>query len=179
MLDIKENRRAQKWQWNEQVARVLWALAYPVFRLSPRPLWGWRRWLLRRFGARVGREVHVHPTARITMPWNLTLGDFCAVGDRATLYALGQIRIGPRVTVSQGAHLCAGGHDITDPARRLTKPPIQISADAWVCADAFVGPGVVIGERAIVAARAVTMRSVPEGRVAIGNPATLSERPAP
>lgn len=150
---------------------MLWALAAPLFRLSPRPLWGWRRALLRAFGARVGRDVHVYPTARITIPWNLTLGESCAVGDRAILYALGPITLGPRAAVSQYAHLCAGSHDWRDPAMPLTKPPIVIGADVWVCADVFVGPGVTVGDGAILGARAVVVRDVAPRAIAAGNPA--------
>lgn len=172
-LDIAANRKAVKWTRSEQALRVLFAIAQPAFRLSPRPLWGWRRWMLRRFGATVGRDVHVFPTVRITMPWNLTLGDGCAIGDRAILYALGPITIGPRATVSQQAHLCAGSHDWRNPEMTLTKPPIEIGAEAWICADAFIGPGVTIGTRTIVGARGVVMSDVGNGVIVTGNPAKI------
>lgn len=170
-LDVAANRRARKWTRREQVGRLLWGLARPLFILSPRPFWGWRRMLLRAFGARVADNVHVYPTVRVTMPWNLDLGEACAVGDRVILYALGPIRIGPRATVSQGAHLCAGTHDIAQPDRPLLKPPIVIGADAWVAADAFVGPGVTIADGAVVGARAVVVKDVEPGHIVAGNPA--------
>jgi len=170
-VDVAANRAARKWTRREQVGRVLWALAAPLFRLSPRPFWGWRRGMLRLFGARVGRDVHVYPTVRIAIPWNLTLGDGCAVGDYAILYALGPITLGPGATVSQYAHLCAGSHDWRDPAMPLTKPPIVLGADVWVCADAFVGPGVTVGEGAILAARTVLTKHVDPHSIVAGNPA--------
>lgn len=105
------------------------------------------------------------------MPWNLVLGAQCAVGDRAILYSLGPIMIGPRTTVSQGAHLCAGTHDWRDPTMPLLKPPIEIGADAWVCADAFIGPNVTIGSGAIIGARAVVTKNVGPGLIVAGNPA--------
>lgn len=165
------NRTSRKWTRREQGARVLWALVWPLFRLSPRPLWGWRRGVLRVFGARVGGQVHVYPTVRIAMPWNLDLNAGCAIGDGAILYALGPISIGARATISQGAHLCAGTHDLTDPSRPLLKPPITIGDDAWICADAFVGPGVTVGSGAILGARAVAMRDVAPNTIMVGNPA--------
>ena len=169
-LDITTNRKAVKWTRRELALRVLFALAQPAFRLSPRPLWGWRRWMLRRFGAKVGRGVHVFPTARITIPWNLTLGDYSAIGDRAILYALGPIIIGPRATISQRAHLCAGSHDWSSPEMTLTKPPIKIGEETWICADAFIGPGVTVGDRAILGARAVVTKDVEEDAIVAGNP---------
>nr|WP_082851935.1 acetyltransferase [Sulfitobacter sp. HI0054] len=168
---IDENRATRKWSRREQIARVLWALTWPLFRLSPRPLWKWRLLILRCFGAKVGADVHVYPTVRIAIPWNLELCDKCAIGDHAILYSLGRIYVGARATVSQGAHLCAGTHDLTVPARPLVKSPIRIDHDAWICADAFVGPGVTVGAGAVLGARAVAMRNVAAQTTVVGNPA--------
>lgn len=171
--DIVANRKAVKWTRREQALRFLFAVVQPTFRLSPRQFWGWRRWILRRFGAVVGPNVHIFPTVRITIPWNLTLEEDCAVGDRAILYALGPITIGKRATISQGVHLCAGTHDWRDPKMPLQKLPIVIGNDAWVCADAFVGPNVSIGERTIVGARSVVMKNLDAAVVVAGNPARV------
>lgn len=107
------------------------------------------------------------------MPWNLEIGMAAAVGDRAILYALGPISIGERATISQGAHLCAGTHDLRDPARPLLKLPIRIGDDAWICADAFIGPGVTIGRGAVAGACAVIVKDVGEDCIVAGNPARL------
>ena len=171
MIDVRGNRRDQKWTPREQIGRLLWALAHPVFRFSPRPMWGISRGLLRVFGAKVADGANVYPTVKIAIPWNIRLGRDCAVGDCANLYSLGVISIGDRCTISQGAHLCAGTHDTSGPTRRLLKPPICVGNDAWVCADAFVGPDVTVGNGAIVGARAVVMKDVRPAVVVAGNPA--------
>jgi putative colanic acid biosynthesis acetyltransferase WcaF len=177
MLDIAENRGARRYRHRIQAARALWALARPLLIVSPRPLFGWRRWLLRRFGARIGSQVHVYPNVDIAMPWNLSIGDWSAVGDRVRLYSLGPINIGARATISQHAHLCAGTHDYCDPSLPLCTPPICIGDDAWICADAFVGPGVTVGSGAVVGARAVVVNDVPPWIVVAGNPArTIGRR---
>ena len=175
-LDIASNRRAQKWTRKELLARACWELTYPLFAWSPRPLWGWRRWLLRLFGAYIGGDVHIYPTVRIKIPWNLTVGSQSAIGDRVILYALGPITLGDRVTISQGAHLCAGTHDWRLPGMPLLKPPISVADDAWICADAFIGPGVTVGQGAIIGARAVAMKDVAAGTTVVGNPARPLER---
>lgn len=169
-IDVLANRAGKSWGLRTQLARVLWATAQPAFRYSPRPFWGWRRMLLRVFGARIGAHVRVHPTARITMPWHLRIDDQAAVGDCAILYALGPILIGERATISQNAHLCAGTHDLSQPSRPLVKAAVRIGADAWVCADAFVGPHVHIGAGAVLGARAVAMKSLGPGETGVGNP---------
>jgi putative colanic acid biosynthesis acetyltransferase WcaF len=143
-------------------------------------MWGWRRFLLRCFGAHVGREVHIYPTARIMIPWNISIAEHSAIGDRAILYALGPITIGRQATISQGAHLCAGSHEYRRADMPLTKEPITISDGAWVCADAFVGPGVKVGEFAIVGARAVAMKDIEAWAIVAGNPArAIKQRPRP
>ena len=171
MLDVDQNRRAEKYQPNELLRRVLWGVALPFFRFSPRPCFGWRRFLLRAFGARVGREVNIYPSARIYLPWNLEIGDWSAVGEWALIYNLGAVRIGERVTISQRVHLCAGTHDYRNPAMPLLKPPIALDDQSWICADAFIGPGVTVGEGAVVGACAVVMKDVEPWKVVAGNPA--------
>lgn len=172
-IDVTANRKTRKWSRREQAGRIIWALAQPLFALSPRPFWGWRRMILRLFGARIGQKTNIYPSVRITIPWNLDLGDYCAIGDRAILYALGPISIGSRTTISQGAHLCAGSHDVSRPDRPLVKAPITVASDVWIAADAFIGPNVNIGRGAIAGARSVVVRDVDPGCVVVGNPARI------
>jgi putative colanic acid biosynthesis acetyltransferase WcaF len=176
MLDVEQNRRAKKYTQGEMTRRVLWTFAQPLFRLSPRPCFGWRRFLLRCFGANVGRNVHVYPSATIYFPWNLEAGDESAIGEQVFIYNLGRVTLGPRVTISHRAHLCAGTHDHTKPDFPLLRPPIVIGCDAWICTDAFVGPGVTVGEGAIVGARAVAMKDVKPRSIVVGNPARESKK---
>ncbi len=172
-VDIARNRATRRYSRTENLRRVLWALAQPLFRLSPRPCFAWRRLLLLVFGARLGRAVHVYPSTRITMPWNLALGDESALGEDVLVYNLGRVTIGARTTVSLRAHLCAGSHDARRPDLPLLKPPIVIGDDVWVAAEAFVGPGVTVGDGAVVGARAVAVRDVPAWTVVVGNPARV------
>jgi len=127
--------------------------------------------MLRLFGARVGREVRVEPSARIFLPWNLEIGDWSSVGFEALLYNLGPMKIGKRVTISQRAHLCGGSHNFREAAMPLVRAAVTVGDEAWICADAFVGPGVEVGARAVLGARAVAMRRVNEGKIMTGNPA--------
>jgi putative colanic acid biosynthesis acetyltransferase WcaF len=171
-IDIKTNRLSSKWSNRELIGRAMWEyFGSVVFALIPRPLWGVRRILLRGYGASIGREAHIFPTAKITIPWNLEIGDHVAIGDRAIIYNLGRVVIGPTATISQGVHLCAGTHDFRLPDLPLLKKPIIVGAGAWICADAYIGPGVVIGESAVVGARAVAVRDVAPNEIVVGNPA--------
>lgn len=172
-LDIVRNRAARKYSRRENLERVLWAMAAPLFRYSPRVLYSWRNMLLRLFGARIGRDVRVYPSVRVFLPGLLLIGDETTIGDDVRLYNLGRIEIAAQVTISQGAHLCAGSHDHQDRAFPLIRASITIGRSAWVCADAFIGPGVQLGEGAVVGARAVAMRDVPAWQIVAGNPAAV------
>ena len=170
-LDIEGNRRISNYSPRERRERIAWSLGRLVFRAIPRPFYGARAAWLRLFGARIGRNCQIYPNVRIFMPSQLEIGDWSSVGDGANLYNLAGIRIGERVTISQGAHLCAGTHDFRDPRMPLVRSTIVVGDEAWLCADCFIGPDVTVGARAVVAARAVAMRDVPEGTIVAGNPA--------
>lgn len=170
-LDISANRASVKYTRKEISLRVLWGLAKVLFRLSPRPCFGFRRWLLRVFGAKVGANVHIYSSALIYFPWNLEIGDESSIGEWALVYNLGPVKIGNRTTVSQRVHLCAGTHDYADATMPLVKPPIIVGDEVWICADAFIGPGVTIESRAIVAAASVVVKDVSASTIVGGNPA--------
>lgn len=170
-LDIDKNRATQNYSWKEMTARILWGLARPFFFFSPRQLFGWRRLLLRLFGAKIGKEVHIYNSATIYMPWNLEIGNWSSIGELAYIYNLSKITIGSSATISHRAHLCAGTHDYEDRTLPLLKLPIEVNDNAWICADAFVGPGVIVGEGAVVGARAVAVKDVEPWTVVAGNPA--------
>jgi len=172
-LDISGNRSAEKYTAYEQVRRLFWEIGKLLFRLSPRPCFGWRRLILRCFGASIGAHVNFYPSSRVYFPWNLSVGAWSAIGEDVLLYNLGIVTIGERVTISHRAHLCAGTHDFTRPDLPLLKPPIRICNQAWVCAEAFVGPNVTVGEGAVVGARAVAVKDVPPWSVVAGNPARV------
>src|SRR3982750_212037 len=86
------------------------------------------------------------------------------------------ISLGRAALVSQGAHLCAGTHDISSATFQLTARPIVIGAQAWIAAEAFVGPGVEVGEGAVLGARGVAFRSLDPWMVYGGNPAKAIKR---
>lgn len=155
-----------------KLARAAWGVVWLLlFRPSPIPLHGWRRMLLRLFGANIGKRALPYPSARIWAPWNLTMEEDSCLSHQVDCYCVDKIVLGPRVTVSQYSFLCTASHDHTRQSMPLITAPIRIEADAWVTADVFVGPGVTIGEGAVVGARSTVLRSVRPWTVVAGNPA--------
>lgn len=153
------------------VVQLWWLVQATLFALSPQFLYGWRRWLLRLFGAKIGRGALIRPSVRITYPWKLRLGDYAWVGDYAELYTLGEIEIGPHAVISQKCYLCTGGHDYTSQTFEIFARPISIGAQAWLAADVFVAPGITIGVGTVVGARSSVFHDLPAGLICHGNPA--------
>ncbi|WP_294540094.1 putative colanic acid biosynthesis acetyltransferase [uncultured Rhodoblastus sp.] len=157
---------------SDKLRRLLWSIIEgSLFRLSPIPLHGWRRFLLRCFGARIGSCARPYPTVRIWAPWNLVMEPDSCLGPHANCYSAARITIGAKAIISQGVYLCGATHDHRVPGMPLVVGDITIAAEAWVATEAFVGPGVTIAERAVVGARAVVTKDVPANTVVVGNPA--------
>jgi putative colanic acid biosynthesis acetyltransferase WcaF len=161
--------------FRNRLRRLAWGFTETfAFRPIPTYLFAWRRLLLSLHGASVGAGCKIYPSARIWAPWNLTVGDDAVIGPRANIYSMAKIIIGTKAVVSQDVDLIAGSHDYTrvdlHPELPLITRPIEIGANAWVCAQAFVLPGVSIGDGAVIGARAVVTRDQPAWMVCAGNP---------
>ena len=136
----------------------------------------WRRFLLRLFGARIGKGVHVYPSCRIWGPWNLRMDDYSCLAARVDCYCVAPISIGAHTTISQYSYLCTATHDYEHPNIPLITTPIVVKDQVWICADVFVAPGVMIGQGAVVGARATVLKDVESWTVVAGNPARFIKK---
>ena len=148
-----------------------WLVDALLVRPTPQILFAWRRFVLRRFGAQIGKNVLIRPGVRVTYPWKLTIGDNCWIGDNATIYTIDEISLGDNVVISQDAYLCAGTHDARDVSFPIVANPIVIESESWVATRAFIGPGVRIGRGAVVGACSVVQSDVPPAAIFAGFPA--------
>lgn len=155
-----------------KLARAVWNLVWLIFyRPSPVFMHGWRRFLLRSFGASIGAGAHPYPSSRVWAPWNLVMADHSCLSHQVDCYCVDKIRIGAYSTVSQYSFLCSASHDFTKAEMPLVTAPINIGGYVWITADVFVGPGVTIGDGAVVTARSSVFGDVPPWMVVRGNPA--------
>ena len=157
--------------FQNRLGRMVWNVFYVIFfQYSPNVLHGWRVFWLRVFGAKIGKGVHVYPKVSIWAPWNIEIADYSGVGNGAKLYSQGKIAIGRKVVISQGAHICAGTHDYTNPGFPLITKPIFIGDFAWIAAEAFVHPGVKIAEGCVIGTRSVVVGDMPAWTICAGFP---------
>lgn len=161
-----------------QLIRMLWAIVWAVLaRPLPRSIGsGWKRFLLRFFGAKIHDTAIVYSSAKVYYPANLEMEAYACLASDVDCYNVDKIKIGPNSTVSQGAYLCTASHDITNPLNPLVTAPIVIEDQTWIAAGAFVGMGVTIGQGAVVGARAAVFKDVEPWTVVGGNPAKFIKK---
>ena len=149
-----------------------WRIIHSTFfRLSPQFMYGWRRILLRLFGANIGRNVLIRPTVKILFPWKLTIRDWSWIGDEVTLYNMADINIGKNCVVSQKSYLCTSSHDHTKTSFDIFAKPIDIEDDVWIATDVFIAPGITIKAGTVVGFRSTVNKDLPAKMICYGNPA--------
>ena len=158
-----------------QIVRFFWGLVWGIFaRPLPKSIGsGWKRFLLRLFGAKVSNTAVVYSSAKVYYPANLVMKDYSCLASGVKCYNVAPIVIGANTTVSQDASLCTASHDITDPHHALITAPIVLEDQVWVAAEVFVGMGVTVHEGAVIGARAVVVKDVDPWTVVAGNPARV------
>ncbi|MBK9337687.1 MAG: colanic acid biosynthesis acetyltransferase WcaF [Lewinellaceae bacterium] len=165
------DRGAPRWK------EALWLLAGALFFQHSLAVWnGAKIWLLRRFGAVIGRGVLLKPRVTIKFPWKLVIGDHVWIGEGVWIDNLAEVSIGSHVCVSQGAMLLTGNHDHASPTFDLIVHSIRLEDGAWVGAKALVCPGVAVHAGAILTAGSVATGDLEEYGIYQGNPATFKRR---
>ena len=127
--------------------------------------------LLKLFGAKIGKNCSIHRKVKIWAPWNLKLGDHIGIADNVNLYNMDMISIDDYSTISDGAYLCCGSHDYNSKSFQLFAKPIIIKKDVWICAQVFIHPGIIISDGCVIGARSVVIKNLDEkNSVYSGNP---------
>jgi acetyltransferase-like isoleucine patch superfamily enzyme len=139
-----------------------------------------RGWLLRAAGCRIARNASFLGDVVLVGPAGsaarLEVGEGSIIGPRVTFGLDAPVVLGRNVSVSPGATLYTGTHDVgrgrgrMDP--RVVARPVVVEDGAWIGMNALVLPGVRVGAGAIVSAGAVVTSDVPPDTLVAGNPAT-------
>jgi len=153
---------------------ALWiVVSLILFRLCPFSFSALKCFVLRAFGARVGKNVTIKPQVKITFPWKLTVGGHVWLGEECWLLNLERINLGSHVCISQRAFLCTGSHDYKRTSFNLIVKPITLENGAWLGAGCWVGPGVTVGAHAVLTAGSVAAKNLEANGIYRGNPAAL------
>lgn len=156
---------------SKYIVQLWWIVNATLFKWSPQFLFGWRRFLLRLFGAEIGKDVLIRSTVKITYPWKLKVGDYTWIGDDCVLYNLGEISIGKHVAIAHKVYFNTGGHKYDKVTFDIFSKPITIEDECWLTNDVYLAPGIHIGKGTIVGARSSVLKSLPEAKICVGTPA--------
>lgn len=177
-LDLKnyKNRHSLK----SKIGRVMWNVVWLLlFRPTPNRLrffnW-WRVFLLRCFGAKIGKGCVIFSSCEVWQPWNLEVGDKVALSENVICYTVDKIKIGNQTTISRDVFLCCASHDVTSTIMELTYAPIEIGDNSWIAARSIIMPGRSVGDGAVVAAGAVVIKDVEPWTIVGGNPAMVLKK---
>jgi putative colanic acid biosynthesis acetyltransferase WcaF len=156
---------------NPIFVQLWWIIQAVLVSTSPQFMYGWRRFLFRSFGAKIGENVLLRPSVKMTFPWHIEIGDNTWIGDNVVLYSLDRIKIGCDVVVSQNSYICSGTHDFSKITFDMVRKPVVIEDQAWLANDVYVAPGVTVGRGAVVGTRSSVFDDLPRAMICYGSPA--------
>lgn len=132
---------------------------------------GLKLFLLKLFGAKIGKGVVIKPSVNIKYPWKLQIGNHVWVGEEVWIDNLSEVIIGDSTTISQGAMILTGSHDHTKETFDFISFPVIVEEGAWIGARAVVYGGVTVGSHAILGINAVAENNMQPYTIYKGNPA--------
>jgi putative colanic acid biosynthesis acetyltransferase WcaF len=154
------------------IKRFLWFYVNAIFiNSSWLPVSRLKVFLLKLFGATIGKGCVIKPSVNVKYPWKLALGNHVWIGENVWIDNLEVIEIGSNVCISQGAFLLCGNHDYSKSSFDLIVKPIKIEDGCWVGAKAVVCPGVKMNKNAILVVGSVASKDLDENGIYRGNPA--------
>ena len=152
--------------------RILWFyISTLIFKTSLFPSSALKVFILKIFGAKIGKGNVLRHRLNIKYPWFLTVGDFSWIGEEVWIDNLVPIKIGSHVCLSQGAMLQTGNHDFSKSTFDLITGGIVLEDGVWIGAKALVCPNVIAAEHAVLTAGSIATKNMEAYFVYQGNPA--------
>jgi maltose O-acetyltransferase len=132
--------------------------------------------ILRELLASVGQGVVVRPPLAMDYGYQTSIDDRTFVNGGAVILDVGRVTIGADVQIGPNVQLLTPTHPLEPELRRTgaeAAEPITIGDNVWLGGGVIVCPGVTIGRDTVVGAGAVVTRDLPQGVLAVGNPARV------
>lgn len=142
-----------------------------IFKSYLFPFYGFKRFVLRFFGAKVGKGVVIKPDVNIKYAWLLNIGDYTWIGEKSWIDNLVQVNIGSNVCISQGAMLLTGNHNYKKVTFDLIPGQITLEDGVWIGAKSIVCPNVTCKSHSVLSVSSVAVENLDEYSIYQGNPA--------
>ena len=154
------------------VKRILWFYVNALFfKTSFIPSRDFKIFLLRLFGAKIGKNVIVKPCVNIKYPWFLRIGDHTWIGENVWIDSLVMVDIGAHVCLSQGAMLLTGSHNYKKTTFDLLTKELFLENGVWIGAGAIVTCGVTAASHSVLTSGSVATKNMEPYGIYQGNPA--------
>ncbi|HTJ52533.1 MAG TPA: WcaF family extracellular polysaccharide biosynthesis acetyltransferase [Cyclobacteriaceae bacterium] len=152
--------------------RLCWYVTNSIFFNSPILVPGaLKTFLLRTFGAHVGKGVTIKPGVNIKYPWLLTIGNYVWIGEKVWIDCLTKVTIGDNVCLSQGSMLLTGNHNYNKTTFDLVIGQIILEEGVWIGAKSVVCPGVTCFSHSVLSVLSVATSDLEAYGIYQGNPA--------
>ena len=153
------------------VVRLIWHCVSSVFVNSAFPFSGFKIFVLRSFGASIGKGVVVKPNVNVKYPWRLKVGDYTWIGENVWIDNLTEVTIGSNCCLSQGSFILTGNHDYSKTTFDLMVKSVTMEDGAWLGAKAVLCPGVTMHSHSVLAVGSVANSSLEAYTIYQGVPA--------
>jgi putative colanic acid biosynthesis acetyltransferase WcaF len=151
---------------------IVWYLMNQLFLNTylPFPV-GLKLFLLRIFGCKLGQNVMIKPKVNIKYPWYLEIHDNVWLGEKVWIDNLAKVTINSNVSISQGAMLLCGNHNIKKSTFDLLLGEITLEEGVWIGAQAVVCPGVTCKSHSVLTVASIATKDLEPYSIYQGNPA--------
>jgi putative colanic acid biosynthesis acetyltransferase WcaF len=154
------------------IKRVMWYFTNVLFFICPlNPLSFLKVFLLKLYGAKIGKGVVIKPGVNIKYPWRLQIGDYSWIGEKVWIDNLADVEIGSNCCISQGALLLCGNHNYKKAEFDLMVNEIILEDGVWIGANSTVAGGVRCKSHAVLSLNSVASHDLDEYSIYRGNPA--------
>lgn len=155
-----------------KLKQVLWYFCNVLFFINPlNPFSSLKIFMLRLFGAAIGKGVNIKPSVNIKFPWKLKLGNYVWIGENVWIDNLGMVDIKENACISQGAILLCGSHNYKSTSFDLIIGDIILEEGVWIGADALVTGGITCKSHSVLTASSVATNDLEAYGIYQGNPA--------
>ena len=150
-------------------------LTHRINTMDPTDRAGRRRLLEELLGG-FGEGSEIRPPLRCDYGYQTRIGRRTFVNWGVILLDVARVTIGDDVQIGPNVQLLTATHPLEPGLRRAkweAAEPITIGDNAWLGGGVIVCPGVTVGSDTVVGAGSVVTRNLPDGVVAVGNPARV------
>lgn len=152
--------------------QLIWYFINIIFLKSAFPFSSTLKcYLLKLFGAKLGKGIRIKPSINIKFPWKLTVGDDTWIGENVWIDNLELVTIGSNCCLSQGVLILTGSHDVMKASFDYISGPIVLEDGVWLGAKSIVTSGVVCGSHSVLGAGSVGDKNLEPFTIYKGNPA--------